>query len=60
MGLEDRTRMVQRGMSGLDGVIRFLEYFICERGLEGAMVEVKIEQLIEAVQSVYVLSQSIL
>ncbi|KAJ7875516.1 hypothetical protein B0H14DRAFT_3437072 [Mycena olivaceomarginata] len=39
-------------MSGLDGVLRFLEYFICERGLEGAMVEVKIEQLIEAVQSV--------
>jgi len=56
MELEKRRRMVQRGWAGLDGVVRFLDYFIRERGLEGAMVEVKIEQLIEAVQSVYVVS----
>ncbi|KAF8213051.1 hypothetical protein K438DRAFT_1956489 [Mycena galopus ATCC 62051] len=52
MGPENRRRMVQRGSSGLDGTLRFLDYFICERGLEGGMVELKIEQLIEAVQSV--------
>ncbi|KAJ7862813.1 hypothetical protein B0H14DRAFT_3610853 [Mycena olivaceomarginata] len=52
MKLEDRIPMIQRGMSGLDGALRFLDYFICERGLEGGMVEVKIEQLIEAVQFV--------
>ncbi|KAJ7692514.1 hypothetical protein B0H16DRAFT_1850850 [Mycena metata] len=52
MGLEERKRMVQRGRAGLDGVVQFLDYFIRERGLEGVMVEVKIEQLIEAIQSV--------
>ncbi|KAJ7744401.1 hypothetical protein B0H16DRAFT_1322187 [Mycena metata] len=52
MELEERKRMVQRGSAGLDGTLRFLDYFIRERGLEGGMVEAKIEQLIEAVQSV--------
>ncbi|KAJ7104685.1 hypothetical protein C8R44DRAFT_746366 [Mycena epipterygia] len=41
-----------RGTYGLDGALRFLDYFIAERGLEGGMVELKIEQLLEAVQSV--------
>ncbi|KAJ7706534.1 hypothetical protein B0H16DRAFT_1439225 [Mycena metata] len=58
MELEERKRMVQRGSAGLDGAVRFLDYFIRERGLEGAMVEVKIEQLIEAIQSVYVVSEA--
>ncbi|KAJ7306878.1 hypothetical protein DFH08DRAFT_944693 [Mycena albidolilacea] len=52
MGSDERKRMVQRGSAGLDGTLRFLDYFIRERGLEGGMVELKIEQLIEAVQSV--------
>ncbi|KAJ7805664.1 hypothetical protein B0H14DRAFT_3770845 [Mycena olivaceomarginata] len=52
MGPDERKRMVQRGSAGLDGILRSLDYFICERGLEGGMVELKIEQLIEAVQSV--------
>ncbi|KAJ7434946.1 hypothetical protein FB451DRAFT_1465917 [Mycena latifolia] len=52
MGLEGRIRMVQRGPHGLDGTLRFLDYFIRERGLAGGMVELKIEQLTEAVQSV--------
>ncbi|KAF8144618.1 hypothetical protein K438DRAFT_2101594 [Mycena galopus ATCC 62051] len=51
MGLEDRRRMVQRGPSGLDAVLRFLDYFISERGLEGGMLELKMEQLIEAVNT---------
>jgi hypothetical protein len=54
MGPDERKRMVQRGSAGLDGTLRFLDYFIRECGLEGGMVELKIEQLIEAVQSVYV------
>ncbi|KAJ7834825.1 hypothetical protein B0H13DRAFT_2240173 [Mycena leptocephala] len=37
---------------GLDGLLRFLEYFITQRGLEGAAMELKIEQMLEAVQSV--------
>ncbi|KAJ7347779.1 hypothetical protein DFH08DRAFT_936589 [Mycena albidolilacea] len=52
MGPDERKSMVQRGSAGLDGTLRFLDYFIRERGLEGGMVELKIEQLIEAVQSV--------
>ncbi|KAJ7720113.1 hypothetical protein B0H16DRAFT_1793815 [Mycena metata] len=51
MELEERKRMIQRGSAGLDGAVRFLDYFIRERGLEGGMVEAKIEQLIEAVQT---------
>ncbi|KAF8146927.1 hypothetical protein K438DRAFT_1836367 [Mycena galopus ATCC 62051] len=58
MDLAQRRRMVQRGPSGLDAVIRFLDYFICERGLEGGMLELKMEQLIEAVKSVYVVACS--
>ncbi|KAJ6591766.1 hypothetical protein DFH09DRAFT_1073628 [Mycena vulgaris] len=50
--LDGRIQMVQRGPLGLDGALRFLDYFICERGLEGGPVEAKIEQLIEAVQFV--------
>ncbi|KAJ7198077.1 hypothetical protein GGX14DRAFT_374467, partial [Mycena pura] len=47
-----RVSMVERGPLGLDGFLRFLDYFVRERGLEGGPVEVKIEQMIEAVQSV--------
>ncbi|KAJ7504051.1 hypothetical protein B0H11DRAFT_1983375 [Mycena galericulata] len=52
MGLDARVAMVQPGPLGLHGLLRFLEYFIGERGLEGGMVELKIEQMIEAVKSV--------
>ncbi|KAF7328292.1 hypothetical protein MSAN_02488500 [Mycena sanguinolenta] len=52
-GTQDaRIALVQRGPLGLHGLLRFLEYFIVERGLEGAMIELKIEQMIEAVQFV--------
>ncbi|KAJ7867656.1 hypothetical protein B0H13DRAFT_1636074, partial [Mycena leptocephala] len=53
-GLDTRVSMVQRGSLGLDGFLNFLEYFISDRGLEGGMLELKIKQMIEAVQSVYV------
>ena len=53
-GLDARVRLVSRGPFGLDGALRFLDYFIRERGLEGGPVELKLEQLIDAVNSVYV------
>ncbi|KAJ7653861.1 hypothetical protein B0H17DRAFT_957128, partial [Mycena rosella] len=52
VGLDERVRLVQRGPYGLDGALRFLEYFICERGLNEATLVLKIEQLVEAVQAV--------
>ncbi|KAK7001931.1 hypothetical protein R3P38DRAFT_3326830 [Favolaschia claudopus] len=43
--------MIQPGSRGIDGFCRFLEYFV-QRGLEGGMVELKVEQLLEALNSV--------
>ncbi|KAJ7877824.1 hypothetical protein B0H13DRAFT_1892981 [Mycena leptocephala] len=40
---ESRERMIQSGPQGIGGFYRFLEYFV-ERGLQGAMVELKAEQ----------------
>ncbi|KAJ7255087.1 hypothetical protein B0H12DRAFT_1233167 [Mycena haematopus] len=51
-GVDARARLVERGPFGLDGTLRFFEYFIRERGLEGGPVELKLEQLVEAVQFV--------
>ncbi|KAJ6604068.1 hypothetical protein B0H10DRAFT_2167181 [Mycena sp. CBHHK59/15] len=51
-GHDSRVRLIERGNFGLDGALRFLDYFVWERFLEGGQVELKIEQLIEAVQSV--------
>ncbi|KAJ7183908.1 hypothetical protein C8R46DRAFT_1309168 [Mycena filopes] len=46
-GPEERVSMIQMGPHGLGGFLRFMEYFV-ERGLEGAMAELKLEQLLEA------------
>ncbi|KAK7007633.1 hypothetical protein R3P38DRAFT_2553314 [Favolaschia claudopus] len=43
--------MIQPGDRGIEGFCRFLEYFV-QRGLEGGMVELKAEQLLEALNSV--------
>ncbi|KAJ6561010.1 hypothetical protein B0H10DRAFT_2201012 [Mycena sp. CBHHK59/15] len=51
-GLDARVRLVTRGPFGLDGTLHFLDYFIREHGLEGGPVELKLEQLIDAVNSV--------
>ncbi|KAJ6541961.1 hypothetical protein B0H10DRAFT_2244898 [Mycena sp. CBHHK59/15] len=51
-GLDARVRLVTRGPFGLNGTLHFLDYFIRERGLEGGPVELKLEQLIDAVNSV--------
>ncbi|KAJ6623827.1 hypothetical protein B0H10DRAFT_2213199 [Mycena sp. CBHHK59/15] len=57
-GHDSRVRLIERGNFGLDGALRFLDYFVRERFLEGGQVELKIEQLIEAVQSVNSSSRS--
>ena len=38
--------MLSRGELGLDGMIQFLTFFVTERGLEGALLETKIEALV--------------
>ncbi|KAK7016164.1 hypothetical protein R3P38DRAFT_2543037 [Favolaschia claudopus] len=43
--------MIQPGLLGIEGFCRFLEYFV-GRGLEGAMVELKAEQLLSALNSI--------
>ncbi|KAJ7219633.1 hypothetical protein C8J57DRAFT_1596038, partial [Mycena rebaudengoi] len=55
MGSDAMQHLVERGDLGVDGALRFFEYFIVERGLHGAVVEAKLEQLGEAVKSVYVI-----
>ncbi|KAJ7444180.1 hypothetical protein FB451DRAFT_1149358 [Mycena latifolia] len=50
--LEHRERMIETGPHGLGGFLRFLEYFVFERGLRGAMVELKVEQVLEALKLV--------
>lgn len=38
--------MLNRGKHGLDGFIQFFRYFVFQRGLEGAMIEPKIDGLL--------------
>jgi hypothetical protein len=53
-GEEEREAMVQTGPQGLGGFLRFMDYFIGERGLQGEVVQLKVKQLLDAVNSVYV------
>jgi hypothetical protein len=53
-GFEEREKIVQTGPQGLGGFLRFMEYFIVTRGLSGGMVELKLEQVLDAVKSVFV------
>ncbi|KAF8257899.1 hypothetical protein EI94DRAFT_1774312 [Lactarius quietus] len=39
-------KMLNRGENGLDGFIHFFKYFVLQRGLEGAMIEPKIDRLL--------------
>lgn len=40
---ENMKEMMNRGEHGLDGFIRFFKYFVLQRGLEGVMIEAKID-----------------
>ncbi|KAJ7648621.1 hypothetical protein DFH06DRAFT_997187 [Mycena polygramma] len=46
-GAAERKGMIQPGPLGLGGFMRFMDHFVVERGLEGAMVELKLEQLLD-------------
>jgi hypothetical protein len=43
--------MLNRGNHGLDGFIQFFKYFVLERGLEGVMIETKVDTLLHELDS---------
>ena len=43
---ENVKSMLNRGEHGLDGFIQFFKYFVLERGLEGVMIETKVDALL--------------
>ena len=47
-GEEDMEVMVCRGEKGMDGVMRFVKYFINERGVSEALFEGKLNRLLDA------------
>ncbi|KAI9432593.1 hypothetical protein H4582DRAFT_2132159 [Lactarius indigo] len=50
---ENTKEMLNRGAHGLDGFIQFLKYFILQRGLEGAMIETKVNGLLCEIDNQY-------
>ncbi|KAJ7788941.1 hypothetical protein B0H13DRAFT_2299138 [Mycena leptocephala] len=46
-GPAEREGMIHVGPHGQGGFMRFMDYFVTQRGLQGAMVELKLEQLLE-------------
>ncbi|KAJ7193500.1 hypothetical protein GGX14DRAFT_378862 [Mycena pura] len=52
MSPESRECMIQPGLQGIGGFCSFLEYFVIKRGLRGGMVELKVEQLLDAMNIV--------
>ena len=43
---ENVKEMLNRGEHGLDGFVQFFKYFVLQRGLEGTMIETKIDGLL--------------
>ena len=43
---ENTKEMLNRGVHGLDGFIQFFKYFVLQRSLEGAMIEMKVDGLL--------------
>jgi hypothetical protein len=39
-------QLMNRGENGLDGFIRFMMFFVHERGLQGALFETKVKALL--------------
>ncbi|KAI9433597.1 hypothetical protein H4582DRAFT_2060981 [Lactarius indigo] len=50
---ENVKEMINRGEYGLDGFIQFFKFFVFHRGLEGAMIEPKIEGLLHEIDTRY-------
>ena len=44
-------QLLNRGNHGLDGFIRFMMFFVRERGLEGALFETKVEALLKELRN---------
>ena len=47
---ENVKGMLNRSKHGLDGFIQFFKYFVLQRGLEGALIEPKIERLLHEIE----------
>ncbi|KAG6848163.1 hypothetical protein H0H93_002810, partial [Arthromyces matolae] len=46
----DLTAIIRRGELGMDGFIRFMEYFVIERGVSADLIKQKLEHLMETIQ----------
>ncbi|KAG6822744.1 hypothetical protein H0H92_012734, partial [Tricholoma furcatifolium] len=46
----DLTNIIKRGALGMNGFIRFIEYFVLQRAVPEALVEQKLEHLIESLE----------
>jgi hypothetical protein len=44
-------QLLNRGKYGLDRFICFMMFFVCERGLEGALFETKVEVLLRELRN---------
>ena len=47
---ENVKGMLNRGKHGLDGFIQFFKYFVLQQGLEGVLIEPKIEGLLHEIE----------
>lgn len=48
---ESLQELVQVGEMGLIGLHRYLEYFVVHHGIEGALIEMKLNHLIDAMDN---------
>jgi hypothetical protein len=48
---EGVKEMINRGEHGLDGFIQFFKYFVLQRGLEGTLIEPKIDGLLHEIDN---------
>lgn len=51
----DVGNVVENGRAGLDGMVRFIEYFVRERGVSEALIEGKLAHLMDGLKLLYVL-----
>lgn len=49
-------RMLSRGECGLDGFLRFLTFFVQEQGLQGGLIEPKVDSLVKALHQYELIS----
>lgn len=51
---ERLRELVVRGAKGLTGLHKFLHYLVTVHGVKGALIEMKVERLLKAMEEVYV------